>query len=144
MIFIDTGGFIARYIEKDQYHKKASLFWEKIGKRNERMYTSNFILNETFTLLARWAGTEFSINTAHTLYASDVLRIIRPEQDDEIKALHYMKKLGKSKSPVRNLAILYLVSTSFFCLSSGKAEEIFPDDPVNPVEINSLCPWRPL
>lgn len=35
MIFVDTGGFIARYIEKDPYYKKASAFWKRLEKRNE-------------------------------------------------------------------------------------------------------------
>ena len=121
MIFIDTGGFIARYIKKDQHHKQASLFWEKIAKKKERIYTSTFVLNETFTLLSRWAGTEFSINTAYTLYASDTLRIIRPEQDDEIKALHYMKRLGKSN-------ISFTDCVSFTLMQKYSIENVFTFD----------------
>jgi hypothetical protein len=42
------------------------------------------------------------------------------------------------KNPVKDLANLDLGLIRCFCLASGKAEEIFPVDPVNPVELCAL------
>ena len=55
MIYIDTGAFLARYIKRDQYHQQAVEFWNQIRKKRERYFTSNFVLDETFTLLGRRA-----------------------------------------------------------------------------------------
>jgi len=56
MIYIDTGAFLARYLSKDQYHGEAHAFWDSIRRKSETCVTSNFVLDETFTLLGRRAG----------------------------------------------------------------------------------------
>jgi predicted nucleic acid-binding protein len=56
MTFIDTGAFLARYLPSDQHHKVATALWNKIRTTHERCVTSNFVLDETFTLLARRAS----------------------------------------------------------------------------------------
>jgi predicted nucleic acid-binding protein len=53
VIFIDTGAFLARFVERDQFHKRALAVWRRLEKRHDRCFTSNFVLDETFTLLAR-------------------------------------------------------------------------------------------
>jgi predicted nucleic acid-binding protein len=92
MIFIDTGAFLARYLRKDQHHRSAVAFWEKLGSSHENCVTSNFVLDETFTLLGRWAGHTFAVQRAKNIYASQALTICRPEREDEIKALQFFGK----------------------------------------------------
>lgn len=64
MIFIDTGAFMARYIERDQFHDTATKHWW--GLRNDRRhcFTSNFVLDETITLLARGSTYQFAAERA--------------------------------------------------------------------------------
>jgi predicted nucleic acid-binding protein len=64
VIYVDTGAFLARYLSRDQYHQKAGAFWKKIRKNQESCFTSNFVLDETFTLLGRWAGYDFASEKA--------------------------------------------------------------------------------
>ncbi len=92
MIFIDTGAFLARYLSHDQYHLQAASFWKKLEQDNERCLTSNFVLDETFTLLGRWANFDFAVQRARNIYASEALVILRPDQQDELKALDYFGK----------------------------------------------------
>jgi predicted nucleic acid-binding protein len=92
VIYVDTGAFLARYLSRDQYHQKAGTFWEKIRKNQESCFTSNFVLDETFTLLGRWAGYNFSSVKAASIYASKLLNILRPTRDDEIKAIEFFRK----------------------------------------------------
>ena len=92
MIFIDTGAFIAKYFNRDQYHQRAVEIWNRIGTDGEHCFTSNFVLDETFTLLARWAGYEFAVQRARNLYASHALKIIRPDEKDELSALDFFTK----------------------------------------------------
>jgi len=64
MTFIDTGAFLARYLSNDQYHKTSIPLWERIRATREQCVTSNFILDETFTLPARRANYRFAAEKA--------------------------------------------------------------------------------
>jgi predicted nucleic acid-binding protein len=92
VIFIDTGAFLARYLRKDQHHYSAIAVWEKLGSNRENCITSNFVLDETFTLLGRWAGHGFAVQRAKNIYASQAFTICRPNKEDEIKALQFFSK----------------------------------------------------
>jgi len=92
MIFIDTGAFIARYIADDQYHEKALEGWDKLPKDFKFVYTSNFVIDETITLLARKTSVDFAVNKASIIYQSGFLKILRPIEDDEKKAIAVMTK----------------------------------------------------
>ena len=92
MIFIDTGAFLARYLRKDQHHRSALSVWERLGSKPENCATSNFVLDETFTLLGRWAGHGFAVQRAKSVYASQALTILRPDREDEMKALQFFGK----------------------------------------------------
>ena len=95
MIFIDTGAFLARCLGNDQYHEQATAFWEQLNDQGERCLTSNFILDETFTLLGRRAGYDFAAQRAGNIYASKQLTILRPAHEDEIKALDVFKQYAQ-------------------------------------------------
>lgn len=94
MIFIDTGALVARYIKRDQFHKKAVRAWERIGTEGLRCYTSNFVLDETLTLLARRAGGGFAAERARHIYSSRILTILRPVEQVELKAVALLGKFG--------------------------------------------------
>ena len=53
-----------------------------------RCYTSNFVLDETFTLLARRASYAFAAQRARNILTSTTLTILRPDPVDELDALH--------------------------------------------------------
>ena len=92
MIFIDTGAFLARYLRNDQYHTSAVAIWKKLTSSQENCVTSNFVLDETFTLLGRRAGYGFAVQRAKNIYASLALTICRPDREDEINALQLFGK----------------------------------------------------
>ena len=58
------------------------------------LFTSNFVLDETFTLLARQAGYPFAAERADAIYSSRVLTILRPDASDEAAALVLFRKLA--------------------------------------------------
>lgn len=92
MIFIDSGAFLARYIERDQHHAGATEHWQKLQTDRRRCFTSNFVLDETITLLARRSTYEFAAERGRNLYESDELSILRPDADDEEAALILFQK----------------------------------------------------
>lgn len=97
MIFIDTGAFLARFIERDQYHDAAVKHWQKLQQDHRRCYTSNFVLDETVTLLARRTTYPFAAARAKNLYDSKLLSILRPDQDDELAAVEFFQKYADQK-----------------------------------------------
>ena len=97
MIFVDTGAFLARSIARDQHHDAARAAWDELPARPWRVHTSNFVLDETFTLLARWAGADFAADRAEILLTSRVLSILRPDGDDELEAVELLRKFGDQR-----------------------------------------------
>ena len=97
MIYLDTGAFLARYLSRDQHHKKAVAAWVEIGRGGLRCFTSNFVLDETFTLLGRRAGYHFAAQRARLLYSSRVLTILRPGREDELEAVEDFEKFADQK-----------------------------------------------
>lgn len=94
MIFIDTGAFLARYIERDQYHDAATDHWQTLHNDRRQCFTSNFVLDETITLLARRSSYEFAAERARNLFESTSLSILRPNASDELAALGLFRKFA--------------------------------------------------
>ncbi len=94
MIFIDTGAFLARYLERDAHHARAIKAWKKLPRKGSRTYTSNFVLDETITLLGRRSDYHFAAERARNLYASRSLEVLRPNHEDEIDALRWFEKFS--------------------------------------------------
>jgi predicted nucleic acid-binding protein len=121
MIFIDTGAFLARYLLKDQHHRRAVAVWKKLGSNRENCVTSNFVLDETFTLLGRRAGYGFAVQRAKNIYASQALTIYRPNREDEIKALQYFSKYADQH-------VRFTDCISFVLMKREKINRVFSFD----------------
>lgn len=92
MIFIDTGAFLARHVARDQHHEAALAEWARLGRRPGRLCTSNLVLAETVTLLARRAGAAFAASRARAMLASGRLAMLRPDLDDEARAVDLLER----------------------------------------------------
>ncbi len=97
MIFVDTGAFLARHLKRDQHHDPALRGWRQLPKLSWRVHTSSFVLDETFTLLGRWASPGFAADRAEAILTSETLVILRPEAEDEFEALELLRKFGDQK-----------------------------------------------
>jgi len=94
MIFIDTGALLARYLANDQHHKAAMASWDKIRITRAACITSNFVLDETFTLLARRSSYAFAAEKARIIYTSNTLEVLRPDLQTEQAALDLFEKFA--------------------------------------------------
>ena len=121
MIYIDTGAFLARHLSKDQYHRQANTFWDSIQKKSETCVTSNFVLDETFTLLGRRAGYNFASQRARNIYASESLNILRPSREDELKAIDFFEKYSDQH-------LSFTDCVSFVLMKSKKIKRVFTFD----------------
>ena len=92
MLFIDTGAFLARYLARDANHGRAAALWEEISDRP--CFTSNHVLDETFTLLGRRSTYTFAAARAER---SRDLEILYASRDGEIEAVRLFRKFADQK-----------------------------------------------
>lgn len=92
MVFIDTGAFLARYLKQDAFHVTAVATWKKIA--GAPLFTTNYVLSETLTLLGRRAGCGFAADRGANIYASQVIEILRSSNEDEIAAIQLLRKFA--------------------------------------------------
>jgi len=97
MIFVDTSAFLAKYLQNDQYHSLATEIWEELSNSNVRLFTSNLVISETLTLLGMQAGYEFAAERSLVFYSSKLLTILRPNLNDELRALHFFSSFSSLK-----------------------------------------------
>ncbi len=121
MIFIDTGAFLGRYLARDQYHRRALNGWKRLGEQGERCFTSNLILAETFTLLARRAGYAFAGQRARNLLGSGLLVVLRPDQAADVAALSFFEKYADQQ-------VSFTDCVSFVLMRNNKLKRVFTFD----------------
>lgn len=92
MIFIDTSGLLALWLEGDSKHDAAVAAMDALRADRERFSTSNFILDEVVTLAGRRAGARFAVARARNILDAKVLAMLRPDAEDERFALTLYEK----------------------------------------------------
>lgn len=97
MIFVDTGAFLARYVERDRLHAAAQEGWRELARRARRCATSNFVLDETLALRGRRVSHLFAAEWGRNLLASSLLSVWRPDEHDELAALELFAKVADQR-----------------------------------------------
>ncbi len=121
MIFIDTGALVARYVRQDQYHVRANAYWSELERTRSDCVTSNFVVDEALTLLARRATYAFAAERARSLYASRAIRILRPAEADELDAISYFSKFADQ-------AVSFTDCVSFALMKRHGIQRVFAFD----------------
>jgi predicted nucleic acid-binding protein len=91
-LFIDTGAFVARELSHDQHHEAAVQGWDLLADSEDRLFSSEHVLDETITLLARRESYAFAAECASNYLQSKVIDWLRPTTDDYGKAVKLMRK----------------------------------------------------
>ena len=121
MIFLDTGAFLAHYIARDQYHHQAMAAWQELKASSSRCFTSSFVLDETFTFLARRTSYGFAAGRARTLLTSNILNVLRPDHEDELRALDDFEKFADQR-------VSFTDCVSFALMRSRHIRRVFSFD----------------
>lgn len=121
MIFIDTGPFLARYLAQDRRHEEAVACWRDLARERERCFTSNFVLNETFTLLARRAGYAFAAERALNILSSRALTVLRTGKEEELAAVALLSKFADQ-------SVSFTDCASFVLMRRGRIRRAFTFD----------------
>lgn len=121
MIFIDTGAFIAKYFTGDSHHEKATKLWKTLEKSRSKLFTSNFVLDEVFTLLARKSYYDFAAEKASIIYESSAFEILRPDLETELGALRYFRKYSDQE-------VSFTDCISFQLMKERRIKKVFAFD----------------
>lgn len=92
-VFVDTSFFKAVIDEKDNFHQEATQILKELKEKEISFVTSNFILDESFTLIRIKCGLKIALEFRRYLEESSiVLRIARVTVADEAGAWEYFVK----------------------------------------------------
>lgn len=94
-LFIDTSAFIAIEDTDDENHNPALEYREKIRDGETpfvRLYTSNYIIDESLTLLRMKCGHEVAVAFRETTQASKLINILWVDEATEKNAWEIFKK----------------------------------------------------
>ncbi len=75
-IFIDTGGWVGLFNKRDKFHQGASQIYKKIKANKLEIYTSDYIIDETVTLIKSHSNSDAAINAGNALMRSQLVNII--------------------------------------------------------------------
>lgn len=99
-IFIDTSAWVALENKRDIHYKEAITFRDEIKNKRYRLFTSNFVLDETYTLYLANLGYEKTIECARrirNLRDKGLLHVIYVTEDIEESAWLIFERFNKDK-----------------------------------------------
>jgi predicted nucleic acid-binding protein len=97
MLFVDSGAWLAWFHRRDQYHEIGVEVWKDVEEHARPLATSSLVVAESLNLLARRLGNRFAAEAARSIYRSEKLTLLRPDEADEMKALAYFEKYADQK-----------------------------------------------
>lgn len=100
MIFVDTGAWVALEDKKDTHHDAALQFKSDLGAAKIRLITTNYIMDETYTLLLLDVGYFKTVNFKHTLdelIDQNVVIVFHLTPDIEIEAWEVFERFNRDK-----------------------------------------------
>nr|AKQ05357.1 nucleic acid-binding protein, contains PIN-like protein [uncultured delta proteobacterium Rifle_16ft_4_minimus_27247] len=87
-VFIDTGAFCALTIPKDEHNQKAKSIHKQLKDRHAILYSSDYVLDEVYTLLKTRASHTTSVKFMDELKESHITILhIAEEVEDAAKAI---------------------------------------------------------
>jgi len=99
-IFIDTSAWVALENRRDIHYEQAIAFRDEIRNKRYRLYTSNFVLDETYTLLLANVGYGRIIESAKkikVLRDKGLLHVIQVTEDIEDSAWDIFERFNRDK-----------------------------------------------
>jgi uncharacterized protein len=95
-LFVDTGAFVAKEIAGDQYHPLASRGWNEASKGDVQLVSSEHVLDESATLIARRTTYAWASEWGRDVLETEI-EWLRAESDEWRKALLLMRKFADQK-----------------------------------------------
>lgn len=107
-VFIDTGAFLAISDKSDTHHKTAVSAYQKIVDQKASLYTSNYVIDETITLIRARVSHTAAVAFIKNFEVSDikVLRVAEKEERMAKKIFIRYKDKGFSFTDCTSFALI--------------------------------------
>lgn len=81
-VFVDSAAWIALIDASDRRHRDAAAFWRRAAETSRPSLTSDYVLDETYTLLRRRPKGLLMATRIHDLVAaSDLIRVAQVDEE---------------------------------------------------------------
>ena len=94
MIFMDTSAFLALENRKDQYHKPALMFRDSLLESKESLITSDYVLDESYTIIRLRAGHKIAVRFGEMIQATVLIEIKYLTKEILREAWHIFKSFS--------------------------------------------------
>ena len=75
-VFVDTGGWVALFVENDKNHKNAVSIFEEIKISKALIYTSDYCIDETITTILARGSHKQSVLAGEAIFTSKIIKIV--------------------------------------------------------------------
>jgi len=120
-IFVDTFAFISLFNEDDHYHKKSSEINNYYLEHGVYYVTTNFVLDESITLLRRYLNHSAVVQFYKTVKSSNVFEFIHITEHIENTAWNIFEKYSDKD-------FSFTDCTSFAVMNDNKINKVFTHD----------------
>jgi hypothetical protein len=96
-VFVDTGELVARVLPRDQHHRASRRGWDTLENVDVRLFSSEHVLDEAVSLLARQAGAAYAAQWARDHLVSNEIVWLNASRDDWHEALRWLEKFSDQK-----------------------------------------------
>ena len=94
MIFIDTSAFLALENRKDEYHRPALIFRDSLFKSKESLVTSDYVLDESYTIIRLRAGHKIAVQFGEMIQVTGLIEIKYLTKEILQEAWHIFKSFS--------------------------------------------------
>jgi predicted nucleic acid-binding protein len=96
--FIDTGAFLAIADKSDTFHELSATAYQKVVEQKAILYTSNYIIDETITLIRARVNHNAAVAFIKGLEISNIKVLHISEKDEQIAKEIFIKYKDKDFS----------------------------------------------
>ena len=118
--FVDTGAFVAKELARDQHHAEAVAGWAEAERNGLRLVSSDHVLDESATLLARRTTYAWAAEWGRDALDSGI-EWLRAEEQDWEQAFELMRKYADQ-------AVTFTDCLSFILMKRMKLRHVFGFD----------------
>lgn len=92
-VFVDTSFFKAFIDPNDDFYPQAKVLWKQLIETHTPLITTNYILDETFTLIRVRCNLPRALELRHVLFTHDInMRVERVLIEDDAAAWDWFEK----------------------------------------------------
>lgn len=120
-VFVDTSAWVACFAPRDQHHAAALSIWRQLASAQRRLVTSDYVVDETLTLMRLRAGHEAAERAGDALFSTALVQLIYVGEEGVHEGWALFKQLSRP-------GVSFTDATSFAIMRHLGLREVFGFD----------------